>query len=239
MLFRTRYYPRATEHPHEKMRACVYAEHGDASRLEVKEIARPECVAGQLLVCVVGAGVNPVDIKLRDNPIPREVIPLPKVPGTDISGVVVEAPEGSSFKVGDRVTGEGHVTCGHCRNCRGGRQHLCINTYGIGVNRPGAFADLFTLPAGNAFKLPNGITDDIASVMDPLGNAVSGEKSLGMAPGWSKRLSSFSCFRLAHPCAQTCFPPRSTAPCPLMSSAKTCSSRVRAPLASWLQQVCP
>lgn len=107
-------------------------------------------------------------------------VPTPMITGHEYSGVVEAIGEGvRGFKVGDRVTGEGHVTCGHCRNCRGGRQHLCINTYGIGVNRPGAFADLFTLPAGNAFKLPDGITDDIASVMDPLGNAVSGEKSLG------------------------------------------------------------
>ena len=97
------------------------------------------------------------------------------ITGHEYSGVVEAVGDGvMGFKVGDRVTGEGHVTCGHCRNCRGGRQHLCINTYGIGVNRPGAFADLFTLPASNAFKLPDGITDDMASIMDPLGNAVRG-----------------------------------------------------------------
>lgn len=63
--------------------------------------------------------------------------------------------------------------CGYCRNCRAGRPHLCRNTFGVGVNRPGAFCDHFTLAASNAFKLPNSITDEVASIMDPLGNAVS------------------------------------------------------------------
>lgn len=103
MLFSQRYFLSATEHPSETMQACAYGEHGDASQLEVKRVPRPVCVAGQVLIRVVGAGVNPVDVKLRENPIPREIIPLPKVPGTDVSGVVVAAPEGSKFKAGDKV----------------------------------------------------------------------------------------------------------------------------------------
>ena len=58
------------------------------------------------------------------------------------------------YKPGDRVTGEGHITCGHCRNCRAGRRHLCRKTLGVGVNRPGCFGEFLSLPAGNAFKLP-------------------------------------------------------------------------------------
>ncbi len=58
------------------------------------------------------------------------------------------------FKIGDRVSGEGHITCGHCRNCRGGRTHLCRNTIGVGVNRPGCFAEYLVIPAFNAFKIP-------------------------------------------------------------------------------------
>jgi threonine 3-dehydrogenase len=76
------------------------------------------------------------------------------------------------FAVGDRVSGEGHITCGHCRNCRAGKRHLCRNTKGIGVNRPGCFADYLSLPASNAFKLAPSIPDDIAAFLDPLGNAV-------------------------------------------------------------------
>jgi threonine 3-dehydrogenase len=76
------------------------------------------------------------------------------------------------FKIGDRVSGEGHVTCGHCRNCRAGRRHLCRNTVGVGVNRSGAFADYLSLPAFNAFRIPDDISDDLAAIFDPFGNAV-------------------------------------------------------------------
>ncbi|MGM5116275.1 alcohol dehydrogenase catalytic domain-containing protein, partial [Escherichia coli] len=69
-------------------------------------------------------------------------------------------------------SGEGHITCGHCRNCRGGRTHLCRNTIGVGVNRPGCFAEYLVIPAFNAFKIPDNISDDLASIFDPFGNAV-------------------------------------------------------------------
>ena len=70
------------------------------------------------------------------------------------------------------VSGEGHITCGHCRNCRAGRRHLCRNTFGVGVNRAGAFAEYIAIPAVNAFKLPDDISDDMAAIFDPFGNAV-------------------------------------------------------------------
>jgi threonine 3-dehydrogenase len=76
------------------------------------------------------------------------------------------------IRLGQRVSGEGHIVCGHCRNCRAGSRHLCINTIGVGVNRPGCFAELLVIPSTNVFPLPNGISDDQASVLDPLGNAV-------------------------------------------------------------------
>src|SRR5436305_1821497 len=79
--------------------------------------------------------------------------------------------EVNGLKSGDRVSGEGHITCGYCRNCRAGRRHLCRNTVGVGVNRPGAFAQYLAIPAGNAFKLTDSITDDIAAILDPFGNA--------------------------------------------------------------------
>jgi threonine 3-dehydrogenase len=78
----------------------------------------------------------------------------------------------TGFAVGDRVSGEGHITCGTCRNCRAGKRHLCRNTVGVGVNRPGAFAEYLSLPAFNAFPLPDNISDDLAAIFDPLGNAV-------------------------------------------------------------------
>ena len=75
------------------------------------------------------------------------------------------------FKIGDRVSGEGHIACGFCRNCRAGRRHLCRNTVGVGVNREGAFAEYLVIPAFNAFKIPDDISDDLASIFDPFGNA--------------------------------------------------------------------
>ena len=103
----------------------------------------------------------------------QRTIPVPLVIGHEFVGVVEEVgSHAQGFAVGDRVTGEGHITCGYCRNCRAGRRHLCPNTVGIGVNRQGAFAEYLVLPAFNAFKLPDSIPDEIAAFFDPFGNAV-------------------------------------------------------------------
>jgi threonine 3-dehydrogenase len=103
----------------------------------------------------------------------QRTIPVPMVIGHEFFGEVVEV--GSlvaGFEVGDRVSGEGHVTCGHCRNCRAGKRHLCRNSVGVGVSRPGCFAEYLVIPGANAFKLPDSIPDDVAAFFDPLGNAV-------------------------------------------------------------------
>jgi threonine 3-dehydrogenase len=103
----------------------------------------------------------------------QKTIPVPMHVGHEFMGEIVEiGSEVKGFKVGDRVSGEGHITCGHCRNCRGGRTHLCRNTFGVGVNRPGCFAEFLAIPAFNAFKIPDDISDDLASIFDPFGNAV-------------------------------------------------------------------
>lgn len=102
----------------------------------------------------------------------QRTIPVPMQVGHEYCGEIVEVgSEVTGFAPGDRVSGEGHITCGHCRNCRAGRRHLCRNTVGVGVNRPGCFAEYMALPASNVFKLPAAITDEIASILDPLGNA--------------------------------------------------------------------
>ncbi len=102
-----------------------------------------------------------------------KTIPVPMAVGHEYCGEVVEVgSEVTGFSPGDRVSGEGHITCGYCRNCRAGRRHLCRNTQGVGVNRPGAFAEYIAIPAFNAFKLPDAIDDEIAAILDPLGNAV-------------------------------------------------------------------
>jgi threonine 3-dehydrogenase len=100
-------------------------------------------------------------------------IPVPMAVGHEYCGEIVEiGSEVAGLAPGDRVSGEGHITCGYCRNCRAGRRHLCRNTLGVGVNRPGSFAEYLSIPAFNAFKLPDSIDDDTASILDPLGNAV-------------------------------------------------------------------
>lgn len=102
----------------------------------------------------------------------RKTIPVPMHVGHEYVGEIVEIGiEVRGFAIGDRVSGEGHITCGHCRNCRAGRRHLCRNTVGVGVNREGAFADYLVIPAFNAFKIPEDISDDMAAIFDPYGNA--------------------------------------------------------------------
>ncbi|MBK6597494.1 MAG: L-threonine 3-dehydrogenase [Proteobacteria bacterium] len=102
----------------------------------------------------------------------QKTVPVPMAVGHEYFGRIVElGSEVRGFAVGDRVSGEGHITCGHCRNCRAGRRHLCRNTVGVGVDRQGSFAEYLVIPAFNAFKLPDAVTDDIASILDPLGNA--------------------------------------------------------------------
>ncbi|MBU3006263.1 L-threonine 3-dehydrogenase [Paraglaciecola arctica] len=103
----------------------------------------------------------------------QNTIPVPMVVGHEYIGEVVEmGQEVLGFALGDRVSGEGHITCGHCRNCRAGRRHLCRNTTGVGVNRQGAFAEYLVIPAFNAFKIPYNISSDLAAIFDPFGNAV-------------------------------------------------------------------
>src|SRR5580700_749170 len=102
----------------------------------------------------------------------QKTIPVPMAVGHEYSGEIVEiGSEVRGIAIGDRVSGEGHLTCGHCRNCRAGKRHLCRNTQGVGVNRSGCFAEFLVIPAENAFKIPDSIPDEIAAIFDPFGNA--------------------------------------------------------------------
>lgn len=102
----------------------------------------------------------------------QKTVPVPNTIGHEFMGEIVEiGSEVKGLKPGDRVSGEGHITCGFCRNCRAGRRHLCRNSVGVGVQRAGAFAEYLSIPAFNTFVLPDAITDDMASILDPFGNA--------------------------------------------------------------------
>lgn len=112
----------------------------------------------------------------------QKTVPVPMIVGHEYVGEVVElGVEVKGIEIGDRVSGEGHITCGYCRNCRGGRRHLCRNTLGVGVNRPGSFAQYLVIPAFNAFKIADKISDDLAAIFDPYGNAVHTALSFDLA----------------------------------------------------------
>ena len=102
----------------------------------------------------------------------QQTIPVPMHVGHEYVGVIEEiGSHVTGFKVGQRVSGEGHIVCGYCRNCRAGKRHLCKNTVGVGVNRAGAFAEYLSIPASNVYPIPDDISDDLASIFDPFGNA--------------------------------------------------------------------
>ena len=142
--------------------------------IDLQDIAKPTPGPNDVLIRVKRSAICGTDMHIYNwDAWAQKTIPVPMAVGHEYCGEVVEiGSEVAGFKPGDRVSGEGHITCGHCRNCRAGRRHLCRNTVGVGVNRPGAFAEYVVIPAFNAFKLPAAIDDEIAAILDPLGNAV-------------------------------------------------------------------
>ncbi len=142
--------------------------------LWMEDVAIPEIGPNDVLIKIRKTSVCGTDIHIFNwDEWAQKTIPVPMTVGHEFAGEV--AALGShvrGFEVGDRVSGEGHLTCGHCRNCRAGRRHLCRNTEGVGVNRPGCFAEYLSIPASNVFALPDSIPDEIASFLDPFGNAV-------------------------------------------------------------------
>ncbi|BBO25677.1 threonine 3-dehydrogenase [Marisediminitalea aggregata] len=140
----------------------------------LEDTAKPEVGHNDLLIKIRKTAICGTDMHIYNwDDWAQKTIPVPMVVGHEYVGEVVDmGQEVQGFNVGDRVSGEGHITCGHCRNCRAGRRHLCRNTEGVGVNRAGAFAEYLVIPAFNAFKIPDNISDDLASIFDPFGNAV-------------------------------------------------------------------
>jgi len=139
----------------------------------LQELDKPAIGHNDVLIKVHRTAICGTDIHIYQwDDWASRTIPVPLAVGHEFSGEIVECGvEVRGYAVGDRVSAEGHVTCGFCRNCRAGRRHLCMNTVGVGVNRAGAFADFISVPAFNIFKLPDSISDEMASILDPLGNA--------------------------------------------------------------------
>lgn len=140
----------------------------------MQEVAVPELGVNDVLIKIQKTAICGTDIHIYNwDEWAQATIPVPMTIGHEFYGEITElGREVKGLKVGQRVSGEGHITCGLCRNCRAGKRHFCRNTEGIGVNRPGCFAEFLSLPATNVLVLPDEIRSDQAAILDPLGNAV-------------------------------------------------------------------
>src|SRR6266498_3116067 len=142
--------------------------------LWLEEVPRPQITLNDVLIRVDRTGVCGTDVHIYQwDEWAQQTIPVPMVVGHEFVGKIVEVGSNvTDFHPGDIVSGEGHVVCGRCRNCLAGRRHLCADTKGIGVNRPGAFAEYLVLPMTNVWHHSDWVDRDVASIFDPFGNAV-------------------------------------------------------------------
>ncbi len=141
--------------------------------LWMQEVNIPEPGPNDVLIKVSKTAICGTDLHIYMwDEWAQKTIKTPMTIGHEYVGYVAKVgDEVTEFKEGDRVTGEGHIACGHCRNCRRGRQHVCEKTVGIGVNIDGAFAEYVKVPVSNVMKVHDSISDEVASIMDPFGNA--------------------------------------------------------------------
>lgn len=142
--------------------------------LELQDVPVPKIGINDCLIRVHKTGICGTDLHIYNwDSWAQKTIPVPMVVGHEFVGEIVEVGSNvTDFFPGEIVSGEGHVVCGRCRNCLAGRRHLCKDTQGVGVNRPGAFAEYLALPMSNIWHHKAGIDHEIASIFDPLGNAV-------------------------------------------------------------------
>ena len=151
--------------------------------LELVDLPEPQPRADEVKIRVERTGICGTDLHLESwDDWAAGVVRPPLVIGHEFFGEVVQTgADVTSVQVGDKASGEGHVVCGTCRNCRAGRRHVCIRTSSVGVNRDGAFADYVVIPAGNAWVQPADLDPDLGAVFDPLGNAVHTTLSFPLA----------------------------------------------------------
>lgn len=142
--------------------------------LTLSEVPIPSLRANDVLIRIHKTAICGTDLHIYNwDEWARQTIPVPMHIGHEFVGRVEAVGEDEEgFKRGELVSGEGHIVCGHCRNCRAGQRHLCINTVGVGVNRPGAFAEYLAIPATNVWRCDNDAPMDVLACFDPLGNAV-------------------------------------------------------------------
>ena len=141
--------------------------------LWMEDIPVPEIGPNDVLIRIHTSAICGTDMHIWNwDAWSQKTIPVPMAVGHEYAGVIEKVgDEVEGYKVGDRVSGEGHIVCGHCRNCKAGKRHLCPNTFGVGVNRPGSFAEYLALPASNLFRLAPTISNEMAAIFDPYGNA--------------------------------------------------------------------
>src|SRR6266404_625502 len=142
--------------------------------LWLEEVPEPKASLNDVLIRIDRTGICGTDIHIyKWDDWARKTIPVPMVVGHEFVGEIVAVGSNvADFHAGEIVSGEGHVVCGRCRNCLAGRRHLCKDTKGIGVNRPGAFAEYIALPMTNVWHHDPSINRDVAAIFDPFGNAV-------------------------------------------------------------------
>lgn len=142
--------------------------------LWMEQVPVPEPGPGDVLIKVRKSAICGTDLHIwKWDEWAARTIPVPMVVGHEFCGEIADCgPAARKYRIGQRVSGEGHIVCGTCRNCRAGRGQLCRNAQGVGVNRPGSFAEYLCIPETNVVVIPDDIPDEIAAICDPLGNAV-------------------------------------------------------------------
>ena len=142
--------------------------------LSLERVPVPEAGHGEVLIRVLKTAICGTDVHIYAwDDWAQRTVPVPLVAGHEFVGRISALGDGvRGLEVGQLVTGEGHIVCGHCRNCRAGRRHLCVNTVSIGATAPGAFAEFLALPAVNVWPVDESIPLDTLAIFDPLGNAV-------------------------------------------------------------------
>jgi threonine 3-dehydrogenase len=140
----------------------------------MERVPVPEPGPNDVLIRVKKSAICGTDVHIYNwDKWAQATIPVPMVVGHEFSGEIAEIGSAvTKYKIGQRVSGEGHIVCGVCRNCRAGRGHLCRNTLGVGVHRPGSFGEYVCIPEDNVVPIPDDVSDEIAAIFDPFGNAV-------------------------------------------------------------------
>lgn len=154
------------------MKALV--KHSPKEGIWMEDVPDPKCGPGEVRIRITHTAICGTDKHIFEwDEWAQNNLKLPLIVGHEFCGIIDEVgPHVTHYKEGDRVSGEGHITCGNCRNCRAGKKHLCPKTIGVGVHRDGAFAEYLVIPESNVWPLHEDIPSEIAAFFDPLGNAV-------------------------------------------------------------------